>query len=124
MANGATRDQKGGLRPRRPPKGDQRGAMEHRRFTKGGQVGFNRAHERPRGGQTGAKRIPIGYHRGQEGPKGGPGIPKAQEGLKGVPQSELDDSYTVSEGPEGKLKGENLQKPIIYSCNIFIHWVN
>ena len=78
------------MRPRRPPNGDQRGAMEPRRVTKGGQVDLKRAHE---------------------GPKGGLGSQRAQEGLKGVPQSELDDCYTVSEGPEGGLKGKNLQKP-------------
>ena len=61
-------------------------------------------------------------HGGQEAPEGRPyvilrggrGSQRAQEGLKGVPQSELDDSYTVSEGPEGGLKGKNLQKPRVF----------
>ena len=84
--------------------------MEPRRVTKGDQVGLNRAPEGPRGEQTGAKRAQREHRRGQEGPKGG-GSRRAQEGLKGIPQSELDDSYTVSEGPEGGLKGKKLQKP-------------
>ena len=96
------------MRPSRLPKGDQRGAMEPRRFTKGGQVGLNRAHKGPQGEQTGARRAPLGYHRRQGGPRGGRGSQRAQEGLKGVPQSELDDCYTVSEGPEGGLKGKYL----------------
>ena len=97
----------GAMRPRRPLKGDQRGAMEPKRVTKGGQVGLNRDHEGPQGKQTGAKRAPIGYHRSQERPKGGAGVPEGPR----VPQSEVDDSYTVSAGPEGRLRGEKLQKP-------------
>jgi len=62
-----------------------------------------------------AKRAPRGYQRGQEDPKGGTGgSQRAQEGLKVVPQSELDDSYTVSEGPEGGRKGKKLQKPRVF----------
>ena len=94
------------MKPRRPPKGDQRGAMEPRRVTKGGQVGPNRPTRAPRG----SKR--WGYQRGQENPKEGVGASqRAQERLKGIPQSELDDSYTVSEGPESGRKGINHQKP-------------
>ena len=92
------------MRPSPPPKQDQRGAMEPKRVTKGGQVGLNRAHEGPQGEQTGAKRAPMG----------GQGSERAQEGLKGVPQSELADGYTVPEGPEGGLKGKNLQKPSVF----------
>ena len=92
--------------------------MEPKRATEGGQVGVNRAYEGPRGEQTGAKRAPRGYRRGQEDPKwGGGGSQRAQETPKGVPQSELDDSYTVSEGPKGGLKGKNLEKPWFLSIS-------
>ena len=58
---------------------------------------------------------PRGANGGQEGPKGGTGgSQRAQEGLKGVQQSELDDCYTVSEGPESGRKGKKLQKPRVF----------
>ena len=82
--------------------------MEARRVTKGDQVGPigpTRAQRGANGGQEGltgrpegARRPPVGGRRSDKGPQG-------------VPQSELDDSYTVSEGPEGGLKGKNLEKP-------------
>ena len=102
------------MRPSPPPKQDQRGAMEPRRVTKGSQVGSNRVHEGPQGEQMGAKGGQGGTRGAKRAPRGGRGSQRGQKGPKGVPQSELDDSYTVSEGPEGGLKGQNLQKPTVF----------
>ena len=114
------------------PRGTQRGAKEAleapkggpkggKRVTGGSQEGYN---EGGKSASRGPTRAPKGSKRGPRGSQGGTrwakraprggGSQRAQEGLKGVPQSELDDCYTVSEGPEGGLKGKNLQKLLVF----------
>ena len=83
----------------------------------------NEAQEAPNGGPKGGKKVTGGGHKGvpsgsnnaHKGTKGEQtGVRRRQKGSKGDPQSELDDSYTVSKGPEGGVKGQHLQKPTVF----------
>ena len=95
------------------PMGDQRGQEGHGRVTKGGQVGPIGPTRAPKGSKRGPRGLQGGTRGSQKAPR--QRVPRGprrrQKRPKGIPQSELDDSSTVSEGPEGGLKGQNLQKP-------------